>query len=1217
MAEQTDRPGEVELVPREAPAARPQPDPVESRPYLEIRPAETPVDPGAAAHAMGTIDALLRDTARGGLIRKLRGTTLAPVVEWLLVSDGRPDPAIRYLVGSNVSDLTEDLEGILRTAFPNGYELRPTRWHPAYAREFLPLTDGPQPAPYVAAVEYRGRARRKRDWQTPLTPFEAFTGPARGADRPARANARRVPLATLVETLADAELPTVFQVVADPYGDWTSRADAYVTDLDEGVVSFGDRVWEFISPRDREARNRYRPPPADRERIEGIVARDPRHTLRVSARAAVLARDRPERADAVARRLANALSPLSGRHHELVGQVRTDDGHDPGSGPGTAVLEDLLGRAVYHATYHRLGDTLRRRPHESRGLVVAREELPGFCVLDGAGLTPRGQRAVAARPAERTGLPLPPPEQLARYRPPGMALGMPLTHDRQPYGNPIYLPPADQDRHVIVIGPTGSGKSVLTETAMLTNVAATGGPAILLDYKGGGTAEEYLQAHYETYGTLEDVTYFDLTRTLPALSVLDIGPLLEAGVPREEARSRLAGHYEEILEGLMGGERYWQAVEAPKAIRNHLRALFDPVHGADAVAHRELFDALRRTIRDGAPPPVADDRLADFFASLLDRDRDVFNRVLGGALNRVETIATDGRLAPVFDHVPGADDDPHFDFADVIDEDRVVIFDFGGMEAGAKRALTLALLSGLWRALQARAHDPDAAGETPLVNCYLEEAGAIADSAILDVLLSQGRSFGLSMFLGVQFLGQLDSPDPSSRTHEEAINETATVIAGQVAVRDDLVDALASDELPPGELNRRLSRLPRGEWLVRPGTAFGAESLRPFLVESLPAPPGHPQGAEPLEPGARKAFEAAFERVREETRRAHGLDGAEISRVDASELDDAGDEPTGDAAPPVDRCYAHTKRMPEPVVYRAATDALHCRECGNRYDPDVEGMIRAVECCSSLDDIDRDDVPPGDLNLKLSTDERAERPLSGAQLRLLQAVYNAAQRRYHPLEYDLTRDSMLRLCEYVGIEADEVQALIDAGLLRKDTDHPFRLYSVTPDGREAIGEAYREGVDYGHGRGDLEESAQHVLGVDLVARFVEAEYEADPDCEVATVNRYHELGGNRRLDVAGLDEDGNVVVAVEVERVNHDVRRAVPEDFDKLASCEPDEAIWVAMSHSEAHEILEALNDPLAGEPRVTKTYAKGTPAQMFSIAEPGFTAMYTVDQLRDRLGLE
>ena len=88
-----------------------------------------------------------------------------------------------------------------------------------------------------------------------------------------------------------------------------------------------------------------------------------------------------------------------------------------------------------------------------------------------------------------------------------------------------------------------------------------------------------------------------------------------------------------------------------------------------------------------------------------------------------------------------------------------------------------------------------------------------------------------------------------------------------------------------------------------------------------------------------------------------------------------------------------------------------------------------------------------------------------------------------------------------------------------------------------------------------------------------------------------------------LDETGEIVVAGEAERINHDVGRAVPEDFDKMADCDVEEAgIWVVPKQADGHRVLAALNKPLEGEPRVEKTYAKTTPPQQFRIDTPGFS---------------
>jgi hypothetical protein len=94
-------------------------DPIEPRPYIEIRPSETRVDPGTVVQAMDLLASLLHELTNTGLLTSLRGNKENPLVEWLLVSDGREDPQLRYLVGTTHSDMTEDLLGILRTCFPN------------------------------------------------------------------------------------------------------------------------------------------------------------------------------------------------------------------------------------------------------------------------------------------------------------------------------------------------------------------------------------------------------------------------------------------------------------------------------------------------------------------------------------------------------------------------------------------------------------------------------------------------------------------------------------------------------------------------------------------------------------------------------------------------------------------------------------------------------------------------------------------------------------------------------------------------------------------------------------------------------------------------------------------------------------------------------------------------------------------------------------------
>ncbi|WP_318566957.1 hypothetical protein [Salinigranum marinum] len=584
------------------------------------------------------------------------------------------------------------------------------------------------------------------------------------------------------------------------------------------------------------------------------------------------------------------------------------------------------------------------------------------------------------------------------------------------------------------------------------------------------------------------------------------------------------------------------------------------------------------------------------------------------------------------------------------------------------------------------------AGDTtlPLVNLFVEEASKVAGSGVVTDLLKQARSFGCSVTLSMQYPAQLKHAD--EETYNEVLNNVSTIVTGNVPLDRDLAARLATSDMPPQEVANRLRALSRGEWFCTLPAGFGQTEPRPFVLDSAPLPSGHPEGPDPLRGYAELQCEIEQVRCTDRTRRRHGITVAQPSTVDAerdgvedavgapavetaamSGEDDAGADDDPDRLPRVDTALPYTRRLPKTVTYVDERHALDCTECGNRYDPSSDGMKRAISCCSSLEAVDPDDIPITDVNLKLSHAERAETDLSDRELLLLQVIHNAQQLRYEPPEYDLLHDSMIRLLEHVGASNEDVQRLIEAGYLTHDANHPHRLYSVTPTGRNVIGEAYREGVDFGHGTGDLEESSLHVMMVEVGYRYLVQSYRDDPESPVTEVIKYFDLdrapiettgggvgGGeadrdvatnangdektdteaeveetteaaadtdanaessdttphteSRRIDAAGLDAEGNVVVTLEAERVNHDVRRAVPADYDKMAACDPEDAIWVCWKQKEGYKILRALNEPLDGITRVEKEYSSTTPPHQYRIDTPGLTAMYNVEYLRDRL---
>jgi len=1203
------------------------------REYIQVTPTDAALHDTSPASSFKRLHRSNTDTSPSSLLNKLREVstpTNTPTIECLLHSDGSQDAPLSYWFGVDDPDATSTLERILRGIFPDSYEFEHLAVHPGQLEAIL--TGRSSNTEYtdwdsLRAVEFTGHPERRSDWQTSLTPFESFQG-----------EDERVPLAAIVETMAAHPGPIVYQALFEPKPDWSKQAEQRCLDIETHSDTIGAQLTNTIfGAPDPDAEVPLSP--SDETRLEELRAKDTRHSFVINARVVGVApEDQPE-SNTTFRELEAAFSPLDRTTYEI-----TSRSHAGQAAEDVAI--DLFTRTVHPPAYAGLRSRIPGTDTTSRGIVADPNEAPSFCLVGGAALPTAGTRAFATTPGERTALPRPPKDILTRYQGDGLVLGHPRTQDGSTDPDMLKLPPALQPMHVGWFGKTGSGKSTSLINAILDNHAATDGADILIDPKGDGMAIEYLRAHYARYGHVENVLYFDCTDVLPAFSFFDIRDELAAGVPRDTAVEDTVDHYIEILMQIMGRERFEQAVRSPDIIRYVLKAMFDPVHGDDAFSHRDFHSEIRTMHDRQSVHPVSEPDLERMLSGILNNGKRTFDKLMSGVSNRVEKIPVDRRLAKIFNHIP-EEGDPHFDLASHLDDDVVIIFDTGGLRSEAQRVLTLVVLSNLWTALRRRSRrestpdDQDAPTAThaqqlddaPLVNLYVEEAASVAVSDLLKELLAQSRSFGCSITLAMQFPAQLKDHDG---VYDEILNNISTFVTGNIPVDRRLAERLATEEMDAREVGNRLRALHRGQWLVSLPAPFDEPEPRPFIVESVAPPPGDPQGPAPLNPVQEDVFESQLTELRTRTSETSGLTLRSPNTTESSESGKQTDTPPTPPATTTETPLQTTKRMPPTVGYDEPTDALCCSECENRYNPSIEGMKRAISCCSSLEDVDPDDVPICSVNLKLTPEERSTIAYTDTQLRFLQAVYNAQQLRYDPLEYDLTTDSMIRLQEYTDIDAADIEPLLDAELLTHDTDHPHRLYTVTPEGRSLLGESYRLGVDYGHGQGDLEETSQHVLAVEVARQYLCEEYLDDPDSAVVEVTPYYDLdevtlpasvfmGGDedaveeatdaydqRRLDVAALDEDGQVIVAVEVERINNDIHRAVPDDFDKIADCGVEEAIWVVMKQRDGHKVLSALNNPVEGEPRVEKTYAKTTPPQQFNIDTPGLTAVYPVEWLRD-----
>ncbi|WP_255150099.1 hypothetical protein [Halorarius halobius] len=1217
-----------------------------SRDLLHVDLSDEAMAPGTVPRQIERLHGLETTSDDPGFLDRLTGGTSDKLTyEVLLVAPGGGDPALDYYLGCQPADALDTLATVCSQLFPHGYE---------FSTVSLDLTDRLDGDPR-AARQLHGRAERRDDWQLQLTPYGEFHDDDTETSEP--------PLASAAATLADCPHPAVYQALLRPKPDYTAAADMRRTELKNRM----DTAWEqllqvILGPHeDDETPDRADLPASVTSRLDALDEKDHRNAFQITARAVVFDQDTatapatdggpatdatsdttgdtegvptvtdgqateattvappattsPER---VCETLASAFSHVGGGHYTVDAVTADPD----------ETWRDLVDREHASMNYMRPYTLFPGTTNRSPAIVADPGEAATFCVFGGDSLPDATHQAVAPTPSERTALQPLPTEHLKPYRTEGLTLGTLEALDE-----PLALPPALQPLHTAWFGPTGSGKSTALARAALDNAAATDGADVFVLPKGAGMATDYLRAYYARYGDLEGVYYLDCARTVPALTFFDIRADLEAGIPRDTAIGSRIDHYLELLDGLLDTDD--DAKRARDVIGYLIEALFDPVHGADAFSHQELHDAAKRMRDQRSPPPVSEARIESLLESVVHDTDDMFGSIMSGVLTRIEKVPRDRRLARLFNHVteaaadegdgdapqPEQPGETRLDFTAYLDEDVTIILDMGDLGGGGQRALTLAVLSTLWSACKRRASRQD---DPPLVNCYIEEAATVAETNLLADLLSQGRAFGLAITLAMQFPGQLSQK--SRRAYGELLNDVGTIITGPIGQDDDLAARLATDDMPQPSVGARLRGLDRGQWLVDAAAPFRAPSPRPFELVSADPPAAHPASDEDLTEALEVAFESRKRSCIERTRERMGLPLALPSTTAEGQAatapgDDTEAEANDERRPRVDSALPYTSRLPSQLRYDADRHGIVCTECEAWYEPTADGLTDAVDCHPD-GEVDSDDIPICQVNLPLDREQRAATGWSDAQLMFLRAVYRAHRRRYDAPCYDLLHDSMIRLREYIDIDPAAVDELLEAGLLRHDGDYPHRLYTVTPEGRDVIGVDHRRGVAHGHGKGDLGESTQHVMGVEVGEQLFEQEFVTDPDSNVVEVQAYYDLesgnstepGSAERLDLAGLDADGEIVVTGEVERINHDVAEAVPEDFDKMASCDPEEAIWIVLSHSAGREVVEALNDPPDGEPRLDTSYSESTPVQQYRLDAAGATAVYPFDWLRSQL---
>jgi DNA helicase HerA-like ATPase len=1058
-----------------------------------------------------------------------------------------------------------------------------------------PATDTVSPL----GVRWQASATRKQDWMTSLSPFtgddaEEDLSPV---DQPGSA------LASLVDHLTEATAPLAFQVVFQQRASWQADAEVRKEDVIDGRDTLAQKIIGPLLESDDQPSGRNRGQLSDSvaKRVEAIDAKNPTRSFTANIRAIGIPSgdDGHDELDERMQSLAPVFDPLDGPYYDVEAERVRASGF-------RAAKKEQNAQAAFQRLLAR--DITTGRGKTRPEFVLGGRELANFVLVPSAEqLTVEGTRGTRAEQQSRNPLPWPNPDLIQQFQD-GMAIGYALDENGEPRPDPIRIPPDLLTTHYGRFASTGGGKSKAIINDALSLRETTGGPVVIVDPKGDGMCENYLRCHYEQFGGLDDVYQFRVPEAIPAFSFFDIRPALEARRNREDAIQDKVDHVHDILRMIMGREQYGQAFVANEILSYLIKALFDEEYGSDVFGLDDLFAAALRMQRDQTIPPVSADNqnIEESLTRHFAKDNHQFQVSMDAVGNRLDKLKEDAHLRRIFSHVPEQNDageyvDNRFDFREFLDEDATILFDLGDLRPEAQRAITLLLLSNLWDAVQVRRRDGQTDYEK-LTNLIIEEAAPVASTKLVsEQLLPQGRSFGLSMGLVMQFPEQVRNRN--ERAYNEVLNNIKTKLIGNISVERDLAESLAHEDLSPTELRNRINTLPSGEWIGQlPSPSFGETGPAPFSLKPLPIAPGHPESDQPLTEPQEDHFESVSRpRMVERTQAQYGLAG----RTESSTApEDAGwgssgadttvpSEDGGSASDPTQSSFIEQPTTETETTPDNQDDAESVPDEDSQEISSLFGVSNGDEEETTDDQgtqPENGSTPVQESDVAVPDDELRKRGLSRDDVRFLSRILDVMNREAS--EYTLL-DSMRSLRD--KFENLNLRRLIDQNLVEEASACGRKYYTILPAGRELLGEK----LQVGPGRGDIGGKTPHKVGVRLLELWLQHQD------DIARVEPYYEPDDDTVFDVAGFNASGKLVWVGEAELPSNNTHAPV-DDYDKLSSVDAD-AIWAFNNRETALKVLDRLAEADRIEESVSGRDARSFSTIRDAVADFDAAGMTTV----------
>ena len=396
-----------------------------------------------------------------------------------------------------------------------------------------------------------------------------------------------------------------------------------------------------------------------------------------------------------------------------------------------------------------------------------------------------------------------------------------------PAGRAVRLSDADAARHLLLTGPTGTGKSTLMLRLVLQDIAA-GHSVVLLDPKGD-LVDDVLARYPEQYR--DELVVIDPRDVAP----VGVNPLRRPKQPALVA-DQLLGIFTQLFKDSFGPR-------TADVLGASLLTLARWGEGSLAVLPLLLTNpSLRRRIVGSSADPLGTGPFWAWYERLKDAER---QQIIAPSLNKLRQFTVRPDLRAVLGQV-----EPRFTLTDLIAKRRVVLVNLakGALGPESSALLGTVLLNQVWQSLQGRSEL--APERRRRVGLYVDE---IADYLRLpgDVseLLIQARSLGVGFTLAHQHLHQLP-PD----LRASVLANARSRVLFQLETDDARVFATGHPELDAADL---MGLAPYEVY----ASLLQDNQVQPYV--SLRLPPANPPSADVTE--LRTSSRERFGRARSET----------------------------------------------------------------------------------------------------------------------------------------------------------------------------------------------------------------------------------------------------------------------------------------------------------------------------------------------------------------